>query len=137
MTRCLLYFKELTSNKCKEIHSNVLELEFFMDVSPAWWIKVRRNEKFLKNYIFEKFEQDYYPRIISKGRDEIDLDESGYSIKQSILNLLQKGDFKYEFLPEDENMKESYSITNGHVIFEPRKSKINSRMLIKINITNH
>ncbi|HEY5735339.1 MAG TPA: hypothetical protein VIS47_02150 [Nitrosopumilus sp.] len=114
-----------------------MELEFFMDVSPAWWIKVRRNEKFLKNYIFEKFEQDYYPRIISKGRDEIDLDESGYSIKQSILNLLQKGDFKYEFLPEDENMKESYSITNGHVIFEPRKSKINSRMLIKINITNH
>jgi len=105
-----------------------------MDVSPSWWIKARRDEKFLRNYVFEKFERDYYPRIISKGRGEIDLDKSGYMIKQSILNLLEKGDFRYEFLPEDENVKESYSITNGHVIFEPRKSKINSRILILVTM---
>ncbi|RMW38132.1 MAG: hypothetical protein EA447_04100 [Nitrosopumilus sp.] len=129
-----MYFKDLTTNKCKEIHSNLLELEFFMDVSPSWWIKARRDEKFLRNYVFEKFERDYYPRIISKGRGEIDLDKSGYMIKQSILNLLEKGDFRYEFLPEDENVKESYSITNGHVIFEPRKSKINSRILILVTM---
>lgn len=114
----------------------MMDLEFFMDVSPSWWIKARRDESFLKSYIYEKFERDYYPRIISKGRDEIDLDESGISIKESILELLQKGDFRYEFLPEDEDMKESYSITNGHVIFEPRKSKINSRVLIKVNLPN-
>jgi hypothetical protein len=114
-----------------------MELEFFMDVSPSWWIKARRDEKFLKKYIFEKFERDYYPRIISKGRDEIDLDESGIHIKKSILQLLEKGEFTYEFLPEDEDLKESYSIADGHVIFEPRKSKINSRVLIKVNLTNN
>ncbi len=112
----------------------MVELEFFMDVSPSWWIKARRDESFLKSYIFEKFERDYYPRKITQGRNEIDLDESGISIKQSILQLLQKGDFNYEFLPEDEDMKESYSITNGNVIFEPRKRKINSRVLIKVNL---
>jgi hypothetical protein len=132
-----LYFKDLTNNKCKGIHGIVMELKFFMDVSPSWWIKARRDENFLKKYIFEKFERDYYPRIISKGRGEIDLDESGISVKQSILKLLQKGNFSYEFLPEDEDLKESYSITNGHVIFEPRKSKINSRILIKVNLINH
>ncbi|QDI88581.1 hypothetical protein Nisw_03035 [Candidatus Nitrosopumilus sp. SW] len=111
-----------------------MDLEFFMDVSPSWWIKARRDEKFLKNYVFEKFERDYYPRIISKGRDKIDLDESGYLIKQSILNSLQKGDFRYEFLPEDEDLKESYSIKNGNVIFEPRKNKINCRILILVTM---
>ena len=111
-----------------------MELEFFMDVSPSWWIKARRDEKFLKEYVFKKFERDYYPRIISKGREEIDLDKSGYLIKKSILNMLQKGDFRYEFLPEDENIKESYLISNGHVNFEPRKSKINSRILILVTM---
>lgn len=110
------------------------ELEFYMDVSPSWWIKARKDEAFLKRYIFEKFERDYYPRVIHHGREEIDLDKSGKTIKESILDLLQKGDFRYEFLPEDEEMKESYSISNGRVQFEPRKSKINSRVLIKVNL---
>lgn len=105
-----------------------------MDVSPSWWIKARKDESFLKSYVFEKFERDYYPRIIQQGREEIDLDESGKPIKDSILRMLQRGEFTYEFLPEDEDIKESYSISNGHVQFEPRKSKINSRVLIKINL---
>ncbi|NCF22676.1 MAG: hypothetical protein GWP65_07030, partial [Nitrosopumilaceae archaeon] len=65
------------------------ELEFLMDVSPQWWIKARNDEKFLKKYVFEKFERDYYPRIICQGRKKIDLDYDGIAIKQSILNLLR------------------------------------------------
>ncbi len=110
------------------------ELEFLMDVSPQWWIKARNNEKFLKQYVFEKFERDYYPRIIQQGRRKIDLDYDGSQIKESILNLLRSGDFSYEFLPEDESLKESYSISNGYVQFQPRRKIINSRLLIKVAV---
>ena len=110
------------------------ELEFLMDVSPQWWIKARNNEKFLKQYVFEKFERDYYPRIIQQGRRKIDLDYDGSQIKESILNLLRNGDFSYEFLPEDESLKESYSISNGYVQFQPRRKIINSRLLIKVAV---
>ena len=110
------------------------ELEFLMDVSPQWWIKARNNEKFLKQYVYEKFEQDYYPRIIQQGRRKIDLDYDGSKIKESILNLLKFGDFNYEFLPEDENLKESYSISNGNVQFQPRRKIINSRLRIKVRL---
>jgi hypothetical protein len=110
------------------------ELEFLMDVSPQWWIKARNDEKFLKKYVFEKFERDYYPRIICQGRKKIDLDYDGIAIKQSILNLLRCGDFNYEFLPEDESLKESYSISNGYVQFQPRRKSINSRLLIKVAV---
>ena len=50
------------------------DLEFYMDVSPEWWIKSRKNESSVKQYIYEKFEYDFYPRIISKGKQKIDLD---------------------------------------------------------------
>lgn len=109
-------------------------LEFFMDVSPSWWIKARVNEGFLKDYVFEKFDLDYYPRIISRGRQKIDLDKSGKPIKECILELLRYGEFEYEFLPEDENLKESYSISNGYIHFHPRRTKINSRLLIKVRL---
>lgn len=113
-----------------------MELNFFMDVSPAWWIKARQDELFLKKYVFEKFERDYYPRIIQQGRQKIDLDKSGKLIKKNILDILEAGQFEYEFFPEDENLKESYSISNGYVHFHPRKTKINSRLLVKVSITN-
>ena len=58
------------------------ELEFLMDVSPQWWIKARNNEKFLKQYVFDKFERDYYPRIVYQGRKKIDLDYDGKAIKE-------------------------------------------------------
>ncbi len=112
----------------------VQELEFLMDVSPQWWIKARKNELFLKQYVFEKFERDYYPRVIQYGRDKMDLDYEGISIKKSVLKLLKTGNFKYEFLPEDESLKESYSISNGHVQFLPRRKNINSRLVIKVLI---
>jgi len=56
-------------------------MEFFMDVSPKWWIKTRTNEESLKQYVYEKFERDYYPRIILQERGKIDLDKSGIPIK--------------------------------------------------------
>jgi len=52
-----------------------------MDVSPKWWIKTRTNEESLKQYVYEKFERDYYPRIILQERGKIDLDKSGIPIK--------------------------------------------------------
>ena len=110
------------------------ELEFLMDVSPKWWIKARNNEKFLKQYVYEKFEHDYYPRIILQGRKKIDLDMDGKVIKEQILNLLKIGDFHYEFLPEDESLKESYLISNGFVQFHPRRKRMNSRLLIKLRV---
>ena len=113
---------------------NMKELEFLMDVSPQWWIKARKNKKFLNQYVFEKFERDYYPRIIRQGRRKIDLDNDGRPIKESILNQLRNGDFSYEFLPEDESLKESYSISNEYVQFQPRRKSINSRLLIKVAV---
>jgi hypothetical protein len=108
------------------------ELEFLMDVSPKWWIKARNDEKYLRQYVFEKFERDYYPRIIAKGREKIDLDKKGKPIKDSVLQMLKQGNFDFEFLPEDESLKESYLITNGYVEFHPRRRRINSRLLIKV-----
>lgn len=109
-------------------------LEFFMDVSPSWWLKARVNENFLKDYVYEKFNRDYYPRVINIGRQKIDLDKSGLPIKECILELLRFGEFEYEFLPEDEDLKESYSISNGYVHFHPRRTKINSRLLIRVKL---
>lgn len=110
------------------------ELEFFMDVSPQWWLRARGDETFLKQYICEKFERDYYPRVIRQGREKIDLDKSGKSIKEHILGMLRYGNFDYEFLPEDENLKESYSISNGYIHFHPRRQKFNSRISIRVKI---
>ncbi|NNM02177.1 MAG: hypothetical protein HKP26_01225 [Nitrosopumilus sp.] len=112
------------------------ELEFFMDVSPAWWLKARNDEGFLKKYVFEKFEQDSYPRVINNGRNKIDLDESGKTIKNQILANLKKGNYDYEFLPEDENQKESYELSNGRVYFQARRKKINARLRIKVKNPN-
>jgi hypothetical protein len=105
------------------------ELEFYMDVSPEWWIKSRKNESSVKKYIYEKFEYDFYPRIISKGTQKIDLDKEN-NFKSLLLDKLKNGKFVYTFLPEDEIVKENYSIWNGNVSNQPSKKLINSRLLI-------
>ena len=94
------------------------ELEFYMDVSPEWWIKSRKDESSIKKYIYEKFEYDFYPRHLS------DVDKS------ILLNKLKDGKFVYEFLPEDESIKQNYSIWNGTVSNQPSKKLTNSRLLI-------
>ena len=109
------------------------EFEFFMDVSPKWWIQSRKDELFLKKYIYEKFDNDFYPRKIPQGRKLIDLDKES-NLKSILINKLKSGKFNYEFLPETEILKESYSIANGYVSIHPRRMLINSRLLIKTTI---
>ena len=105
------------------------ELEFYMDVSPEWWIKSRKDESFVKKYIYEKFDYDFYPRIISKGTQKIDLDEE-INFKSMLIDKLKNRKFVYEFLPEDESIKENYSIWNGTVSNQPSKKLTNSRLMI-------
>ena len=94
------------------------ELEFYMDVSPEWWVKSRKDESYIKKYIYEKFEYDFYPRNISTD------------VKSILLDKLKDGKFVYEFLPEDESIQENYSIWNGHVYNQPSKKLTNSKLLI-------
>ena len=94
------------------------ELEFYMDVSPEWWIKSRKDKSYVKRYIYEKFEYDFYPRNISND------------VKSMLVNKLKDGKFVYAFLPEDEIIQKSYSIWNGTVSNQHSKKLINSRLLI-------
>ena len=105
------------------------ELEFYMDVSPEWWIKSRKDELSVKKYIYEKFEYDFYPRIIFNGCQKIDLDEEN-NFKSILLNKLKDGKFVYEFLPEDEIIEENYSIWNGNVSNPSSKKLTNSKLVI-------
>ena len=107
------------------------QLEFYMDVSPEWWINSSKNESIVRKYICEKFEYDCYPKIISFGRKKIDL-EKNYEFKSMLLDKLISGKFQFEFLPEDEVMKENYIISNGYVSINPDKKITNSRIIIRI-----
>ena len=62
---------------------NMDQLEFYMDVSPEWWIKSRKDESCIKKYICEKFEYDFYPRNISND------------VKSMLLDKLKNGKFVY------------------------------------------
>ena len=46
---------------CNEF--DLSQLEFYMDVSPEWWINSSKNESIVRKYICEKFEYDCYPKI--------------------------------------------------------------------------
>ena len=107
------------------------QLEFYMDVSPEWWINSSKNESIVRKYICEKFEYDCYPKIITFGRQKIDL-EKNYEFKSMLLDKLISGKFQFEFLPEDEIMKENYIISNGYVSINPNKKITNSRIIIRI-----
>ena len=65
----------------------------------------------------------------SKGKQKIDLDEET-NFKSMLLDKLKNGKFVYEFLPEDEIIKENYSIWNGHVSNQHSKKLTNSRLMI-------
>ena len=49
-----------------------------------------------------------------------------------LLDKLISGKFDFEFLPEDEIMKENYIISNGYVSINPNKKITNSRIMIRI-----
>ena len=114
---------------CNEF--DLSQLEFYMDVSPEWWINSSKNESIVRKYICEKFEYDCYPKIITFGRQKIDL-EKNYEFKSILLDKLISGKFQFEFLPEDEIMKENYVISNGYVSINPDKKITNSRIIIRI-----
>ena len=114
---------------CNEF--DLSQLEFYMDVSPEWWINSSKNESIVRKYICEKFEYDCYPKIITFGRQKIDL-EKNYEFKSMLLDKLISGKFQFEFLPEDEIMKENYIISNGYVSINPNKKITNSRIIIRI-----
>ncbi len=102
-----------------------------MDVSPKWWINSSKNDSIVRKYICEKFEYDYYPKIISFGRKKIDL-ETNNEFKSMLLDKLISDKFEFEFLPEDEIMKENYVISNGYVSINQDKKITNSRLIIRI-----
>ena len=114
---------------CNEF--DLSQLEFYMDVSPEWWINSSKKESIVRKYICEKFEYDCYPKIITFGRQKIDL-EKNYEFKSILLDKLISGKFDFEFLPEDEVMKENYIISNGYVSINPDKKITNSRIIIRI-----
>ena len=114
---------------CNEF--DLSQLEFYMDVSPEWWINSSKKESIVRKYICEKFEYDCYPKIITFGRQKIDL-EKNYEFKSMLLDKLISGKFDFEFLPEDEIMKENYIISNGYVSINPDKKITNSRIIIRI-----
>ena len=107
------------------------ELQFYMDISPKWWVNSSKDESAIKKYICDQFEYDYYPRIITLGRQQIDLDEEN-DFKSQLLDKVKSGEFNYEFLPEDETLKENYIISNGNVSINPDKKITNSRIIIRI-----
>ena len=107
------------------------QLQFYMDISPKSWVSTNKDNSVIKEYICEKFQYDYYPRIISVGRKQIDLDKSG-EFKLKLFDKIRSGEFLYEFLPEDESLKENYVISNGNVSINPDKKIMNSRILIKV-----
>jgi len=65
------------------------------------------------------------------GRKKIDLDDEK-DFKSQLLEKVKSGEFIYEFLPEDESLKENYVISNGNVSINPDKKIMNSRILIKV-----
>ena len=58
--------------------------------------------------------------------------EKNYEFKSMLLDKLISGKFQFEFLPEDEIMKENYIISNGYVSINPDKKITNSRIIIRI-----
>ena len=97
-------------------------------------LKIPKVEKNSNKLINLKPQTDY--EICLRNIDNL---ECLFQEKQKIRNLgsyldlpveLKNGKFVYEFLPEDEIIKENYSIWNGHVSNQHSKKLTNSRLMI-------
>jgi uncharacterized protein YukJ len=118
------------------VERNLDKYIFFMDVSPKWWLNHRSDNEKITKYVMEKFGRDYYPRTIFQSRKEIDLDDMDYSLSRYIRSEIRKGDFSFEFLPEEEIHKSHYIIKNGNVFFEDNLRKQNARLRISVKVYN-
>ena len=103
-------------------------MEFFIDVSPKWWIKARHKDEYIKEYVIEKFESDFYPRIVEKRGKKLDIDESGNHFREEIMSAVKTGNFTFQFYPEEERLKVSYTISNGAVHYHQNKKRMNARL---------
>ena len=118
------------------VERNLDKYIFFMDVSPKWWLSHRSNNEKITKYVIDKFGRDYYPRTIYQSRKEIDLDDMDNVISRYIRSEIGKGDFSFEFLPEEEIHKSHYIIRNGNVFFEDNLRRQNARLKISVNAHN-
>lgn len=104
------------------------KMEFFMDVSPKWWIKTRQKDENIKKYVIEKFESEFYPKIVEKRGKKLDIDESGNTYREEIMSAIKTGNFTFQFYPEDERLQISYTISNGAVHYHQTKKRLNARL---------
>jgi hypothetical protein len=118
------------------VERNLDHYIFFMDVSPTWWLNHRSSSEKIIKYVVDKFGRDYYPRTVLQSRMEIDLDDMGNFLSRYIRSKIRKGDFSFEFLPEEEIRKSCYTIRNGNVMFENNLKKQNSRLKISVKVYN-
>lgn len=106
--------------------------QFFMDVSSTWWRKHRDDEEKIRKYVNEKFFWDYYPRVIVFRGKINDIDKPNNPLRRNILSKIRKGDFSYEFKPEEEKYKTSYLIKNGTVSISQNRKKQNAKLELLI-----
>jgi hypothetical protein len=67
---------------------------------------------------------------------EVDLDDMTNSLSRYIRSEIEKGDFSFEFLPEEEIHRSHYIMRNGNMIFEDNLRKQNARLKISIKVCN-
>ena len=106
--------------------------EFFMDVSPSWWINHRSSDKKIKKYVSRKFLSDFYPRIVFLKGKKIDMDKPKDPFREAIFSKIVRGYFLVEFLPEEEQNKIRYEIKNGKVSIHQQKEKENAKLRIHV-----
>ena len=116
------------------VERNLDHYIFFMDVSPTWWLNHRSsNEKIIK-YVIEKFSRDYYPRVVLQSREKIDLDDPKNPLSKYVTSKIRNGEFTFEFIPEEEKRKLSYTIRNGYTAFEQALRRCEAKLRILVNV---
>jgi hypothetical protein len=105
---------------------------FFMDVTPKWWINHRNSQDKIIKYVIEKFSRDYYPRVIIKSRNKIDLDDKQNFLGRYITSQIENSEFTFEFFPEEEKRYISHTIRNGTIAFEQNLRRQGSRLRILV-----
>ena len=114
------------------VHRILDQYQFFMDVSSTWWRNYRDNDEKIKKYVFQKFLWDYYPRVIVFRGKVHDIDEPDNPLRIYILSKIKRGDFSFEFKPEEEKYQTSYLIKNGTVSISQKRKRQNTKLELLI-----